>query len=126
MKITYAKFSLYFLIFSMPDLICSYVLIVSCTIWDLSAYKKVDLTVLDISSSIIRKVDMTPESTDYFKAGMAFCIILCLIPCLHRLNDTTKFSKVTLNFTLLTVPSTDAVTDVIIRISDVALGVTIP
>ncbi|KAG1682682.1 putative homeodomain transcription factor 2 [Nymphon striatum] len=99
---------------------------VSCTIWDFSDYKKVDLTVLDISSSIIRKVDMTPESTDYFKAGMAFCLILCVIPCLHRLNDTTKFSKVSLDLTMLTVPSTDMVTDVIIRINDVALGVTIP
>lgn len=99
---------------------------VSCTIWESNDYKKVDLTVLDISSSIIRKIDMTPESTDYFKAGLAFCVILCLIPSVHRLNDTTKLSNVTLSFDMLILPSTGVICDRIGDALNIALGATVP
>lgn len=42
---------------------------ISCTIWDGQELKKADLTVLDISSSIIAQVECIKENSDYLYLG---------------------------------------------------------
>jgi len=48
------------------------VIAVSCTIWESRDVKKADLSVLDISSAIIARVESMPESMDYFYVGKLF------------------------------------------------------
>jgi predicted secreted protein len=60
---------------------------VSCTIWESRDVKKADLSVLDISSAIIARVESMPESMDYFYVGVVMAIILALLPSLCRLSD---------------------------------------
>jgi hypothetical protein len=42
---------------------------VSCTVWESRDVKKADLSVLDISSVIIARVESMPENMDYFYVG---------------------------------------------------------
>ncbi|XP_026478098.1 putative homeodomain transcription factor [Ctenocephalides felis] len=58
---------------------------VSCTVWDHREIKKADLSVLDISSTIIARVEGMPETCDYFYGGVALSILLALIPAVCRL-----------------------------------------
>lgn len=60
---------------------------VSCTIWTRGDIKKAELSVLDISSSIIAKAESMPESMDYFYGGLVLSIILAVIPSIRRLSD---------------------------------------
>ncbi|PNF34132.1 hypothetical protein B7P43_G01152 [Cryptotermes secundus] len=60
---------------------------VSCTMWESSDVKKADLSVLDISSAIIGRVESMPENMDYFYVGVLMAIILALLPSLCRLSD---------------------------------------
>lgn len=46
-----------------------YVFSVSCTIWEKREVKKAELSILDISSAIIARVEAMPENMDYFYAG---------------------------------------------------------
>lgn len=48
------------------------VISVSCTMWESSDVKKADLSVLDISSAIIGRVESMPENMDYFYVGKLF------------------------------------------------------
>jgi len=43
---------------------------VSCTIWEDNDAKRADLSVLDISSAIIARVESMPENVDYFYGGI--------------------------------------------------------
>lgn len=47
-----------------------------------------DLTVLDISSAVIRKVGKAKHSNEYFFLGLMFSVILAFIPGLFRLQST--------------------------------------
>uniref|UniRef100_A0A6M2E0B7 Putative homeodomain transcription factor isoform x3 n=1 Tax=Xenopsylla cheopis TaxID=163159 RepID=A0A6M2E0B7_XENCH len=62
---------------------------VSCTIWDHREIKKADLSVLDISSTIIARVEGMPETCDYFYGGIVLSILLALIPAVCRLCRLT-------------------------------------
>lgn len=42
---------------------------VSCTMWEKREVKKAELSVLDISSAIIARVEAMPEHMNYFYAG---------------------------------------------------------
>ncbi|XP_021928812.1 putative homeodomain transcription factor isoform X2 [Zootermopsis nevadensis] len=63
---------------------------VSCTVWESRDVKKADLSVLDISSAIIARVESMPENMDYFYVGVVMAIILSLLPSLCRLSDVTQ------------------------------------
>ncbi len=54
-------------------------------IWEGEEVKKVDLTVLDISWTIIHKVDDIPETCDYIVVGIIFSIIGMLLPLTFRI-----------------------------------------
>ncbi|XP_039290801.1 protein phtf [Nilaparvata lugens] len=58
---------------------------VSCTMWEKRDVKKADLSVLDISSAIIARVEAMPEQMEFFYAGMLVSVLLAAIPSLHRL-----------------------------------------
>lgn len=58
---------------------------VSCTIWEKRDPKKADLSVLDISSAIIARVESMPENIDYFYAGVASAVFLAVLPSVCRL-----------------------------------------
>nr|XP_033332804.1 putative homeodomain transcription factor [Megalopta genalis]XP_033332805.1 putative homeodomain transcription factor [Megalopta genalis]XP_033332806.1 putative homeodomain transcription factor [Megalopta genalis] len=60
---------------------------VSCTIWARRDVKKAELSVLDISSAIIAKVESMPESMSYFYGGLMVSVALSLIPSINRLSD---------------------------------------
>nr|CAD7572048.1 unnamed protein product [Timema californicum] len=67
---------------------------VSCTIWETRDVKKADLSVLDISSAIIARVESMPEHMDYFYGGkenithsVAVSVVLAFLPSLCRLCD---------------------------------------
>ncbi|KAI1305285.1 Protein phtf [Halotydeus destructor] len=60
---------------------------VSCAIWIGNECQKVDLSVLDISSSIIRKVDRVKHSLEYFYLALVFSVALALVPGLYRLQN---------------------------------------
>lgn len=98
---------------------------VSCTIWEHNECKKVDLTVLDISSAIIRKVDSSPQSTEYLAIGVIFAIIISFLPLLFRLQAAAGkdvIQDVTSDVLLLTVPSTDDVFRLTVLLQEVMLG----
>lgn len=50
-------------------LIYKTLILVSCTMWEKKEVKKADLSVLDISSAIIARVEEIPEQMDYFYLG---------------------------------------------------------
>ncbi|XP_031841863.1 putative homeodomain transcription factor isoform X2 [Nomia melanderi] len=60
---------------------------VSCTIWTRRDIKKADLSVLDISSAIIARVESMPENMNYFYGGLMVSVALSLIPSINRLSD---------------------------------------
>ncbi|XP_043268658.1 protein phtf isoform X2 [Venturia canescens] len=60
---------------------------VSCTIWTRRDIKKVELSVLDISSAIIARVESMPEGMDYVYGGLLMSLVLSLIPSIKRLSD---------------------------------------
>nr|CAD7453102.1 unnamed protein product [Timema tahoe] len=60
---------------------------ISCTIWETRDVKKADLSVLDISSAIIARVESMPEHMDYFYGGVAVSVVLAFLPSFCRLCD---------------------------------------
>ncbi|XP_060523961.1 protein phtf isoform X2 [Cylas formicarius] len=62
----------------------------TCTIWERNEIKKADLTMLDISSAIIAKVDTTLMTSDYFYAGIVVSAMLALLPCFCQLSEDTS------------------------------------
>lgn len=59
----------------------------SCTIYEQTEIKKADLSMLDISSIIISKVESFPSTPDYFYAGIALSAILALLRFICRLTE---------------------------------------
>lgn len=45
------------------------------------------MSVLDISSAIIERVEAIPETCDYIYIGLAFSIVLALVPAFCRLCE---------------------------------------
>ncbi|XP_054269233.1 protein phtf-like isoform X2 [Macrosteles quadrilineatus] len=76
---------------------------VSCTMWDKRDVKKAELSVLDISSAIIARVESMPENLDYFYGGLIASLLLAAIPSLWRLSAGVSDGStgVTLNMTSL-------------------------
>lgn len=60
---------------------------VSCTLWTKHDAKKAEMSVLDISSAIIQRVDSIPETCDYVYIGLVLSLILSLTPTYCRLCD---------------------------------------
>ncbi|XP_055626477.1 protein phtf isoform X2 [Toxorhynchites rutilus septentrionalis] len=60
---------------------------VSCTIWEAREAKKAEMSVLDISSAIIERVEAMPETCDYVYIGVVLSLILSLIPAFCRLCE---------------------------------------
>jgi hypothetical protein len=54
---------------------------------------KADLTVLDISSTIIAKVERAKENSDYIYLGIFFSVLLALLPSLWRLNNGLEIDE---------------------------------
>lgn len=61
-----------------------FIVSVTCTVWERREIKKADLSMLDISSAIIARVESMPESMDYFYIGVCISIILAFLPIIHR------------------------------------------
>ncbi|XP_075147407.1 protein phtf-like [Haematobia irritans] len=66
---------------------------ISCTVWDHREIKKAQMSVLEISSSIIENVELMPETNDYIYIGILFSFILSLIPSFCRLCEITMDSE---------------------------------
>lgn len=60
--------------FNCSSLFC--IISVSCTMWEKKEVKKADLSVLDISSAIIARVEEIPEQMDYFYLGKYITYII--------------------------------------------------
>ncbi|XP_063243694.1 protein phtf isoform X2 [Bacillus rossius redtenbacheri] len=83
---------------------------VSCTIWENREVKKADLSVLDISSAIISRVESMPESMDYFYVGVLMSVVLAVIPPVCRLvNSAQESPGASLDLGLPAVSSLDAI-----------------
>jgi hypothetical protein len=101
--------------------------LVSCTIWTRRDIKKAELSVLDISSAIIARVESMPESMNYFYSGLILSVALCLVPSIKRLSDQIGSDSVS-NVSVSLLPSDmiqvnlDTYTDVLCRIISVAFG----
>ncbi|XP_035232917.1 putative homeodomain transcription factor, partial [Stegodyphus dumicola] len=98
---------------------------VSCTIWEHSECKKVDLTALDVSSAIIQKVDSSQDSTEYLYFGVFFALVLSFLPLLFRLRDgiaTYVIQDATTDVLSLSVPSSEEVVKITDGILETMLG----
>ncbi|CAG9863736.1 unnamed protein product [Phyllotreta striolata] len=60
---------------------------VSCIIWEKNDMKKAYLSMLEISSVIIGKVDLMPESRDYFYFGLIMSTVLAFLPVICKLSS---------------------------------------
>ncbi|BFG06202.1 putative homeodomain transcription factor [Drosophila madeirensis] len=73
---------------------------ISCTIWDQRDAKKAQLSVLEIASCIIERVDSMGETNDYIYIGVVFSFLLTMIPTFCRLcvitlgSDAEKASEI--------------------------------
>lgn len=68
---------------------------VSCTLWTKHEAKKAEMSVLDISTAIIQRVDSIPETCDYVYIGLVLSLILSLTPTYCRLCDVALDSNST-------------------------------
>jgi hypothetical protein len=62
--------------------------LVSCSIWQNTECQKVDLSVLDISSAVIRKASKARHSNEYLYLGFIVALILALIPGVFRMQHS--------------------------------------
>jgi hypothetical protein len=63
---------------------------VSVTLWTKHEAKKAEMSILEISSAIIQRVDLLPETYDYVFIGAALSCVVCMTPIYCRLCDVTK------------------------------------
>lgn len=70
---------------------------VSCTIWENGECKKVDLSVMDIASAIIHKVDCMIHSTEYVLLGLLLTAVTSTLPVLFRLQSSAALDSVQLD-----------------------------
>ncbi|XP_066585817.1 protein phtf [Prorops nasuta] len=103
---------------------------VSCTIWTRREIKKAELSVLDISSAIIARVESMPEGLNYFYGGLMLGFVLSLVPSLRRFSDrigidsshNTTGSLITTDFNQINYESYIVI---ICNVLDITLGSTI-
>ncbi|KAK1130231.1 hypothetical protein K0M31_018370 [Melipona bicolor] len=103
---------------------------VSCTIWTRRDIKKAELSVLDISSAIIARVESMPESMNYFYGGLMLSVVLALIPSIKRLSDHVGMdnsSNVTSSLIPndLTYVNLETYSDILSKVIDLAFGTTL-
>ncbi|XP_006618550.1 putative homeodomain transcription factor isoform X1 [Apis dorsata] len=103
---------------------------VSCTIWTRRDIKKAELSVLDISSAIIARVESMPESMNYFYGGLMLSVVLSLIPSIKRLSDHVGMdnsSNVTSSLIPndLTYVNLETYSDILSKVIDLAFGTTL-
>ncbi|XP_047108069.1 protein PHTF1 isoform X1 [Schistocerca piceifrons] len=110
---------------------------VSCTIWENHDVKKADLSVLDISSAIIARVETMPENMDYFYAGVVVSVVISLLPSICRFVDVLSETQPTtpINTVMLANASSSSTlniggllshfSDSLIYISEAAVGGTL-
>lgn len=72
----------------------SFLFLVSCAIWKTQECQKIDLSVLDISSSIIRRVENVRHSNEYFYLGFILSLVLAFIPIIFRVRQLASLSVV--------------------------------
>lgn len=60
---------------------------VSCTIWEHNQTKKAEMSVLDISSAIIERVDAIPDTCEYVYIGLVLSIMLSMVPIFCRMCE---------------------------------------
>ncbi|XP_058065334.1 protein phtf isoform X2 [Anopheles bellator] len=77
---------------------------VSCTIWEAREAKKAEMSVLDISSAIIERVEAMPESCDYVYIGVILSVFLSLVPAFCRLCEATVDSTNSTEVNFLDMP----------------------
>uniref|UniRef100_A0A182K5R1 PHTF1/2 N-terminal domain-containing protein n=1 Tax=Anopheles christyi TaxID=43041 RepID=A0A182K5R1_9DIPT len=77
---------------------------VSCTIWEVREAKKAEMSVLDISSAIIERVEAMPESCDYVYIGVVLSVFLSLVPAFCRLCEATVDSTNSTEVNFLDMP----------------------
>jgi len=70
---------------------------VSVTLWTKREPRKAEMSVLEISKSIIQRVDNLPETYDYVYIGGALSLILSITPIYCRLCDLSKDTNSTNN-----------------------------
>uniref|UniRef100_A0A182JK60 PHTF1/2 N-terminal domain-containing protein n=1 Tax=Anopheles atroparvus TaxID=41427 RepID=A0A182JK60_ANOAO len=77
---------------------------VSCTIWEAREAKKAEMSVLEISSAIIERVEAMPESCDYVYIGVVLSVFLSLVPAFCRLCEATVDSTNSTEVNFLDMP----------------------
>ncbi|CAH1282118.1 unnamed protein product [Diabrotica balteata] len=65
---------------------------VSCIIWEKNEMKTADLSMIEISSVIIGRVDSMPESKDYFYIGVLVSSTLAFLPVICKFLNTSSYS----------------------------------
>lgn len=70
---------------------------VSCTIWENGECKKVDLSVMDIASAIVHKVDCLMHSGEYVVLGLLLTAVTATLPLLFRLQGSSALESVQLD-----------------------------
>lgn len=63
---------------------------VNCSVWDGREGKKAEMSVLDISSAIIKRVEAIPETCDYVYIGVGFSLVLSLVPPFCRFCEVNR------------------------------------
>lgn len=97
---------------------------VSCTIWERTEIKKADLSVFDISSVIISKVESMPESMDYFYMGIVLSTVLAVVPSFFRLCNSSAESNVANEIQIFIIEMSDLTFRQLSALMDAALGST--
>lgn len=99
---------------------------VSCTIWTRRDIKKAELSVLDISSAIIARVESMPESMTYFYSGLMLSIVMSIVPSIRRISDYIGMEGVGNNSFILDVTNFDfqAFTEILSKFLYIAFGST--
>lgn len=90
--------------------------------------KRADLSVLDISSAIIARVESMPENIDYFYGGICVSVVISLLPSLCRLIDMADGDAGNADPALSVLPALEADATLFNRLSqliDVLFGVTL-
>lgn len=83
----------------------SFVIAVSCTIWEHSQTKKAEMSVLDISSAIIERVDAIPDTCEYVYIGLVLSIMLSLVPVFCRLCEAAATMSNSSELHVLDIPA---------------------
>jgi len=60
---------------------------VMVSVWDGNTFKKVKMTLLEISSAIVKKVDSHHIKSDYFPVGILSALFLALLPMFYRIKQ---------------------------------------